>query len=176
MQWCLLTATNSHLDKMMASIYQKLNKKLDALQEHKSHSKNTKETTKYTVHTRLQNVTPMKLSCEQISTSNFGFDCAIEKDPKQFINTFIIDTESAIRHLDIKIQNTCRYLATKKNQVIETSTYNTLYKRHQYNLKQIKILLERNNLIIAKADRGRTMVIIHKDTFKQKFDIFVQDN
>jgi hypothetical protein len=71
---------------------------------------------KYTVHTCLQNVTQMKLSCKQINTSNFGFYCAIEKDPKQFINTFIIDTESGIRHLAIKIQNTCRYLATK-NQI-----------------------------------------------------------
>ena len=95
---------------MMASIYQKLNKKLDALQEHKSHGKNNNETMKQTVHTRLQNVTQMKLSCEQINTSNFGFDFAIEKDPKQFINTFIIDTECGIRHLDIKIENTCRYL------------------------------------------------------------------
>jgi len=47
------TTTNSHLDKMMASTYQKLNKKLDALQEYKSHGTNNKETMKYTVHTCL---------------------------------------------------------------------------------------------------------------------------
>jgi hypothetical protein len=40
----------------------------------------------------------------------------------------------------------------------------------------MKILLEQTNLMIAKADGGRTMVIIHKDTFKQKFDVFIQDN
>jgi hypothetical protein len=122
-------ATNSHLDKMMDSICQKLNKKLDALQEHKSYGKNNKETMKYTVHTRLVNLTQMKLSSEQINTLNLGFDCAIEKDPKRFINTLIIDTKNGIRHLDIKIQNTLRYLATKKiKQFTETNTYNTLHK------------------------------------------------
>jgi len=30
--------------------------------------------------------------------------------------------------------------------------------------------------MIAKADRGRTMVIIHKDILKQKFDIIIQEN
>ena len=44
--------------------------------------------------------------------------------------------------LDIKTQNTFRYLATKKiKQITEANTYNTLHKRRQYNLKQIKILL-----------------------------------
>jgi len=74
----------------MDSIYQKLNKKLDALQEHKSHGKNNKETMKYTVHTRLVNLTQKKLGSEQINTLNLGFDCALEKDPKQFINTLMM--------------------------------------------------------------------------------------
>jgi hypothetical protein len=48
----------------------------------------------------------MKHSSEQINTLNLGLNYAMEKDPKQFINTLIIDTENGIRHLDIKIQNT----------------------------------------------------------------------
>jgi hypothetical protein len=66
---------------------------------------------------------------------------------------------------------------TKKiKQVTKTNTYNTLHKRHQYNLKQIETLLEQNNLMIAKADRGRTVVIIHKDIMKQKFVIIIPGN
>ena len=38
------TTTNSQLDKMMDSVYHKLSKKLDALQEHKSHSNHNNET------------------------------------------------------------------------------------------------------------------------------------
>ena len=60
------------------------------------------------------------------------------------------------------------YLTTKKiKKITLTNTYYTLHKRHQYILKQIKILTEQNNLTIAKADKSRTMVIIHKDTLKQ---------
>jgi hypothetical protein len=69
---------------------------------------------KHTFHTWLVNLTQIKLSQEQINTLNTGFDYAIENDPKQFINTLIIDIENAIRNLDTKIQNTFRYPATKK--------------------------------------------------------------
>jgi len=31
-----------------------------------------------------------------------GFNCAVEKDPKYYINDLIIDTKNAIRHLDTK--------------------------------------------------------------------------
>jgi len=36
--------------------------------------------------------------------------------------------------------------------------------------------LEQNNLMVAKADKGRTMVIIQRDTLKQKIDTFTQEN
>lgn len=36
--------------------------------------------------------------------------------------------------------------------------------------------MEQNNLTVAKADKGRTMVIILRDTLKQKIDTFIQEN
>jgi DNA-binding transcriptional MerR regulator len=76
-----------------------------------------------------------------------------------------------------KIQNTFRYLAARKiKQIIETNTHKTLYKRNQYNLNQIKTLLEQSNLTTEKADKCRTMVIVHKDTPKQKIDTLIQEN
>ena len=72
------------------------------------------------------------------NTLQLGFDYAIEKNPKQYINTLTIETGNAIRHLDAQIQNIFRYLASRKmKQTAETNTHNTLHKRHQYNLKQI---------------------------------------
>jgi hypothetical protein len=58
----------------------------------------------------------------------------------------------------------------------ETHTHNTLHKRLQYNLKQIKLTLERNNLTIVKADKGRTMVTIHKDTLVHNRETFINEN
>ena len=113
--------------------------KLDTIQKHGSRNKSTKETMKHAFYTRLVNLTQIKFSNDQINTLNLGFDYAIEKNLKQFINTLIIDTENAIRHLDIRIQNTFRYLTSRKmKQIAETNTYNTLHKRHQCNTKQIK--------------------------------------
>ena len=122
-------------------------------------------------------MTHVEFSNVQIKTSNSGFDCAIEKNPKQFINALIIDTENAVRLLDIRIHSTFRYLTTRKiKQIADTNTCNTVHKRHQCNLKQIKTRPEQNNLTIAKAVKGRTMVIIHKDTLKQNIDTFIQEN
>jgi hypothetical protein len=67
----------------------------------------------HTFHTHLVNLTN-KIQSGTNNTLNTGFDYAIENDLKQFINTLIIDTENAIKNLDTKIQNTFRYLATKK--------------------------------------------------------------
>jgi hypothetical protein len=46
---------------------------------------------------------------------------------------------------------------------------------HQYNLKQIKTILEQNDLTIAKADKGTTMVIIHKEALTQKINNFIEN-
>jgi len=49
-------------------------------------------------------------------------------------------------------------------------------KKNQHYLKEIKTILEQNNLRIRKADKGRTMVIIHADTLKQAIYSFIQVN
>jgi len=73
------------------------------------------------------------------NTLNWGFDYAIEKNPKHFINALIVNTKNAIRYPDVKIQNTFRYLAGRKiKQITEISTQNILHKRHEYSLKQIE--------------------------------------
>ena len=88
---------------------------------------------------------------------------------KHYLNTLILETENAIRHLDVQLQNTFRHLAYRNiKQIAETDTCNALHKRHQYNLKQVDSILLRDNLTIAKADKGRTIVIIHKDMLNQK--------
>jgi len=69
--------------------------------------------------------------------STRGFNYAVEKDTKYYISDLIIDIENTIIHLDTKIQNTFRYLTTKKvKQITTTNTHNTLHKRHQHNLNK----------------------------------------
>jgi hypothetical protein len=96
----------------------------------------------------------VKFTKEQINTLALGPNYAIEKDPQHYLNELIIDTENAVRQLDPKMQNTFRYLATKKiKQIMTTTRRNTLHKRQQYNIKQIENILKQNNLTITKADK-----------------------
>jgi hypothetical protein len=50
-------SSDALLDTMMDSIYHNLNRKLDALEKHEYHNNNNKNTTKYTFHRRLVNLT-----------------------------------------------------------------------------------------------------------------------
>jgi hypothetical protein len=118
-----------------------LNKKLDTLIKHTQVTQNTEKNTH--IHSRLVNLTNIKFTNEKINTLTLGFNYAIEKDPKYYINELITDTENAIRHLNSKIQNTFWHLATKKvKQIKTTNIHNTLHKRHQHNLNQIKNILQ----------------------------------
>jgi hypothetical protein len=84
-----------------------------------------------------------------------GPQYAIENNPKQYINELIIDTENAIKYLHNGIQK-FRYLAAKNiKQIGESNKHNIIQKRHQYNVNQIKKILQQNNLTIAKADKTR---------------------
>jgi hypothetical protein len=75
------------------------------------------------------------------------------------------------------MQNTFRHLAAKKiKQISESNRYNTIHKRHQYNVNQIKKTLKQNNLSIAKADKSKALVIIGETALKQKVNKFIEEN
>jgi hypothetical protein len=57
-----------------------------------------------------------------------------------------------------------------------TTTHNTLHKRYQDNLKQIRNIHQQNNLTITRADKSKSIVIINKSALKQKVDDFIQEN
>jgi hypothetical protein len=88
---------------MMDTLYHKPNKKLDTLvkqtQNMYSNARNTN------THPRLINLTNITFTKEYINILALGPNYALGKDPKQYVNQLIIDTENAIRHLDPKIQN-----------------------------------------------------------------------
>jgi hypothetical protein len=56
------------------------------------------------------------------------------------------------------MQNMFRYLAAKKiEQIMTTTTHNSLHKRYQHKIKQIRNILQQNNLTITKADKSKTI-------------------
>jgi len=145
----------------MDNLYQKLNKKLVALTNQTSTKHdNNKNASKF--QSLLINLTNLKFTKEQIQTLSLGPSYAIEQESKQYINELITDTESVIRHLEPKIQNTYRYLAAKQiKHIMATYRHNTLYKRYQYNINELKNILQNNNLTRVKADKCTAIVIIN---------------
>jgi len=54
--------------------------------------------------------------------------------------------------------------------------YNTLHKRYQCNISELKKVLQNNNLTMVKADKSKAIVIIDKNTLEKKVDNFIQEN
>jgi hypothetical protein len=74
------------------------------------------------------------------------FPYAIETEPKRYINALIVDTETAIRQLDPKLQNVSRHLAAKQiRHIMTTNRFNILHKRQQYTINQLQKILKDNN-------------------------------
>jgi len=98
-------------------------------------------------------------------------------EPKKYLNDLIIDIENAIRHLDPKMQNTYRYLATKRiNRISKQNKHNTLHKRQQYIINEMKKTFQRNHITIARADKSKTTVLINKNILQEKVYEFLQEN
>jgi len=64
----------------------------------------------------------------------------------------------------------------KIKQIITTSRSQTIHKRHQHNLNQVKDILQKDNLRVAKADKNKAIVIINKTMLEQKIQTFIQEN
>ena len=95
---------DQQIHNMMERLYQKLNKKLDALTI--QNSKHNSKQNKPNFQSRLINLTDIKVTKEQIQTLSLGPNYTMEKEPKCYIKELIVGTEHAIRHLVPKIQNT----------------------------------------------------------------------
>jgi len=123
------------------------------------------------------NLTCLSFQKDIINTLTLGPNYAIGKLPKQYINELIVDTESAIRQLDPKIQSSIQYLAAMKiKQILTSNVCNTLHKRLQYNINEVKDILHKSNLTIVRADKNKAMAIIQTDDLEQKINTFIQEN
>ena len=75
------TTINTQLDKVMDTVYHRLNRKLDAIQK-QTHNKITSATTKHTFYTNLVNLKQTEFSKDQINTSQLRLDYALEEKTK----------------------------------------------------------------------------------------------
>ena len=85
--------------------------------------------------------------------------------------------ERTIRLLDDKPQNPFRIMANKKlKQLHKTKYQNAKHKRQWHITKQINHKIANNKAMIAKADKGKTTVIIYTQDYNDKVHTFLSDN
>ena len=99
----------------LSELYDKLNRKVNMLTQNQRGYDEHRQKHTCVRKNRVKSLTNIKFTKEQIKTLEMGPQHAIEKNPKQYINELIIDTENAIRCLHNGTQNTFRYLAAKKS-------------------------------------------------------------
>jgi len=162
------------LNNIMETQYAKLNKKLDTITNQKTNQNNNNKKIPQN-NNRIINLTNIKFTQEQLQTLSYGPNFSIEQIPKRFINESIIDTENAIRNLEPRIQGTYRHLATKQiKHTLNNSRCNTLHKRNQYIINEIKNVLQKNNITMVNADKSKAIVIIDKNILEEKISSFMQ--
>ena len=118
----ILQIIDVKLTQEMEAYYNKLNHKLDALQnKQQDNSRNNERQLGQQFYTRTVNLTKMKFSKEEIFLLNQGLQHIIEKPQDKYWIDLIMETEQAIRKLDIKMQDPYRILTAKKLKQIRTT-------------------------------------------------------
>jgi hypothetical protein len=80
-----------------------------------------------------------------------------------------------VTNMEYNLHNIYRFLAGRKiTQIMTSNTTNILHKRKMHVAKQTRNKLMEHNLMIAKADKGKTN-IMDKTLYRHKVLDFLQD-
>jgi hypothetical protein len=160
----------------METHYDRLNKKLDKLQEKQNIHTQTPETSPTNIP-RTINLTSIQFNDEKQKLLDLGLKYSMQKPKTTTWTNLVLETERAIRLLDDKLQDPFRKIAAKKlKQLYNTNHHNTTHKRQLYVLKQINQKIANGNGRISRADKGKRMVIIYTHDYNNKVPTFLSDN
>jgi hypothetical protein len=123
--------------------------------------------------------------CHAHNLMSLGPNYAITRNPRSYISDLIVETESAIRKLDVRTQNPFRYIAARKldvrtqnpfryiaarkiKQIAETQTKYHLHRSILRTVNEIKDILSRDRLVVKRADKAKAIVILEQESLDQK--------
>jgi hypothetical protein len=147
-------------------------------------NKNNKK--KDTFYACTINLTYICFTVEETQLLNKGLKYNLHHRHKDWIKTLATEADTAICQLDTKEQEYMRQLvANNIKKIINTENtktnrrQTTLQKREvqeQKLIRNIKKKLNDKQLFITKADKGNTIVILHKETYNNKVIKFLSQN
>jgi hypothetical protein len=97
---------------------------------------------------------------------------------KYWLETLALEAETAITKINATEQQYYRYMVAKTIKMInqKDNTNNTRNKMEWKLIRNIRNKRAENELIITKADKGKTIVILTTEDYTPKVNNFIQEN
>jgi hypothetical protein len=85
---------------------------------------------------------------------------------------------SWLNTLTIKLFKLLKYILVDniRNLITREQRLNTLYKEEWNTIKNIKDKIKEHNLIITKADKGKSIIIMEQHEYTQHIEEFIKEN
>jgi len=123
------------------------------------------------------NLTNIKFTKKELALLDHGMQYSMQKPLKSYWTNLIMETEKAIKLLDVRIQYAFRIMATRKlRQIYNSNNVNTTHRRQLYILKCLNHKITTENAMITPADNGKTIVIIYNYEYSNKVHTFLSEN
>jgi hypothetical protein len=130
-------------------------------------------------YNRVENHTNTQFTQSEIQLLNKGLKYNLHQtNNKKRIETLALEAETAINSLNITEQNYYRHAVVKKLKEINKTkiTHNTKHKEEWKLIKNIQNKIYNNKLIITKAVKGKTLITLTEEEYKQKVRNFIHNN
>jgi hypothetical protein len=142
-----------------------LGRKLETM---KKANRNSQESgTNTTFYPRVVNNSTVKFATHEITLLEKGLKYNLHWKPKNWIERTALEAETAISYIDVTKQDYIRHtvtehLATIQRNFLTNSNHRERDKHEWRTMKEIKEKIRIHNLIVTRADKGRTVVIMEK--------------
>ena len=179
----IVNKIDKYVSDIMRNLKRKQNLKIQKLIS-TQHPKSPSEC-KHSFYPCTVNLTNIVFDDNETCLLNKGLNYSIPPTHRQQIFNDIISAESAIKAItDPNTQMESRHLINNKFvKTLNTYNDNKYYTQKQIKartefktVQNIKVKLIDNDALITKADKGHTLVIIDRNTYKQKVHKFILEN
>jgi hypothetical protein len=181
--WTIISDNiDSTLDSAMKLKYNHINNKLNKLKE--DNIVHTQQS-EHVFYQRIEKLSNITFSNEETALLSKGLKYNLHYKQKNWIRTLAIEADAAINLLNPHEQAYMRQAVTKNlRKLINKETWTEKRDTHAVRsaitekklIQNLHSKLEQNNLILTKADKGNTVIIIHKDVYHQKINDFISQH
>jgi hypothetical protein len=163
------------LQKATRNKYGSLNKKL----EHLSQTQTNAPHERCSFHPRVVNHTDISFSNSEMSLLQKGPKYNIHGKPRNWIQNMGLEADTTISQLPTNERETYRKIVAERIHTLQqNNTSNSIHNTHPKTrlIKSIKSKLNSNQAMIARVDKGNSIVILPTQQYESKIQDFLQNN